>query len=194
MTVLIAAAGEPGEAAAGALANRDVRRVETVADAGEVVGDATVVVVGTLSEGSPADVCEAARAAGVPVVSLTDVGSDDPEADEMPVTPGTPGTGYDATAPPGDTGALRDAVGLAERVGEYRDAVDLLYEQCRARTEGDEDPDLREARTRAHHRFHELRDAAGHTPYAQVFRDRLQDAEKAVPDDRKATEDDEVQE
>lgn len=188
MTVLIAAAGEPGEAAAGALANRDVRRVGTAADASEAVGDATVVVVGTLSEGSPADVCEAARAAGVPIVGLIDVDSDDPGADE------TPGAGYDATAPPRDTGALRDAVGLAERVGEYRDAVDVLYEQCRARAGGDDDPDLCEARTRAHHRFHELRDAAGHTPYAQVFRDRLQDAEQAVPDDRQATEDDEVQE
>lgn len=187
MTILIAAGGD-GEVAAGALTHRDVKRVETAADACEAVDDATVVVVGDLTEGSPADVCEAARAAGVPIVGLTEVGSDDPGADE------TPGTGYDATAPPGDTGALRDAVGLAERVGEYRDAVDLLYEQCRARAEGDEDLDLREARTRAHHRFRELRDAAGHTPFAQVLGNELHDAEQAGPDDCQATEDDEVQE
>lgn len=176
MTVLIAAAGEVGETAVRALEDRDVTRVETVEAAREAMDDAAVVVVGDLAEGSPAEVSEAARQAGVPVVRLAEDG------------------GEGATVPPGDAGALRDAVGLAERVGEYRDAVDAFYEQCRAHAEGDDDHDLREARTRAHHRFHELRDAAGHTPYEQMFGDQLQDAEQAVPDDRQATEDDESQE
>lgn len=155
VTVLIAAAGDPGEAAQRALADRDVRRVETLANAHEVLGDSTVVVVGDLVEGSPADIRGAARDAGVPTVRLD-------EEDE----------GYVATADPDDIGAIRNAVELAECVAEYRAAVDELYERCRAHAEGDleaDEEDLQAAQDRAHRFLRELRERTGRVPYETLL-------------------------
>lgn len=155
MTVLIAAAGDPGKVASRALADRDVRRVETLANAHEALGDATVVVVGDLVEGSPADIRSAARDAGVPTVRLD-------EEDE----------GYVATADPDDVEAIRNAVDLAECVAEYRAAVDELYDRCRAHADADleaDEEDLQAAQDRAHRRLRELRERTGRMPYETLL-------------------------
>lgn len=152
--MVIAAAGDPGEAAARALADRDVCRVETLAAVREALGDATVVVVGDLAAGGPGDARDAARDAGVPVVGL-----------------GERGEGYDATADPDDVGAVRNAVDLAEQTAEYREAVDELYERSLAYAEGDseDEGDLEAARDRAHNRLRDLRETTGQVPYENLL-------------------------
>lgn len=155
MTVLIVAAGDSGQAAARALADREVRRVETVADARAALDDATAALVGEPADRAPGAARDAARAAGVPAVRL-----------------GADGEGYDAVADPADAGAVRTAVDLAEHAAEYRAAVDEFYEQCRAHASGEGGPDaddLRAARDRAHRRLRDLREATGRTPYENLL-------------------------
>lgn len=166
--MLIVAGGEAGEAAAGALADRDLRRVDTIAGAREALGDATVVLVGDPADGTPVDARDVAREAGLPVVGL-----------------GGDAGGYDATADPDDAGALRNAVELAERAAEYRAAVDDLFEQSRARAEGDladDDRDLQAARDRAHRRLRDLRETTGRVPYENVLGPDHEDEGRARDD------------
>lgn len=152
--------GEAGESAAQALADHDIRRVDTLDTVRQALGDATVVVVGTPADCSPQEVRDAASAVGVPAIRLVE---GDDESDR---------TGYIATAQPGDIGAIRNAVDMAQRVSEYHQAVDDLYEQARKRAEeavSDDDSEIERARDRADDRLRETRDIADRIPYEMLF-------------------------
>lgn len=178
MTVLIAAAGDPGETASAALTDREVVRAETLASAREALPGVDVVVVGPLAEGSPATLRDAARIEGVPVVPLDAGAAADLDAGD-PVDPEA-------------VGALRNAVDLAERADEYRDAVDSFYERARAYADDEvdaDDRDLRAARDRAHRRLRDIREAAGRTPYERLLADEDAGGGDVSADDTAETED-----
>lgn len=173
VTVVIAAPGDVGEAAARVLEDRDVIHVTSAEAAHRELSDATVVVVGDVSGRSTTHLRRDALASGAAVVDLADVGTaaDDATRSDDEIDFAAQGT------------ALQKAVDRAECVALYRRAVDDFFETCRARAEGWDHPEIRRARTRAHRRFEELHDAVGCTAYRAVFGSRSEAERKDGRDD-----------
>lgn len=150
MTVLIAATGAIGDAAAAAL--DDVVRVETVAATREHLGSVPVAVVGPLADGDPAVLLDCTA----PFVHLG------------------PHEAFEACLPVDfEPAALREAVAAAREVAAYRRAVDELYELCaEAATSPPSEELLREldeARERADERFAAA--SASEYPYWELLTD-----------------------
>lgn len=163
MTVLIAAAGDDGRAARDALSDAgfDVERVATLAAASARVAPARVAVVGALEDGSARELRAAARSTPPGGPALVHLGDDDAFETCVPL--------------PVEDDELLHAVRLAREAVAYRDEVDALYERCRERANGDDDPEtageVERAKRRAGQALHDARRVAGRTPYEQLFVD-----------------------
>lgn len=163
MTVLIAAAGDDGRVARDVLtdAGFDVERVAALAAASARVGSARVAVVGELEDASAREVRATARSAPSGGPSLVHLGEDDAFETCVPL--------------PVEDEELVVAVRLAREAVAYRSEVDALYEQCRARADGGDDPgtagEVERAKRRAGQALRDARRVVGRTPYEQLFAD-----------------------
>lgn len=162
MTVLIAAPGDDGRAARDVLSDAgfDVERVATLAVASARVGSARVAVVGELEDASVREVRATARSAPSGGPALVHLGEDEAFETCVPL--------------PVEDEELVVAVRLAREAVAYRSEVDALYEQCRARADGDDGPEtagVERARRRAGQALRDARRVAGRTPYEQLFAD-----------------------
>ena len=184
MTVLIAG---PAETVSAAVPDeRRVHRVETLAEARDVLPDVALVVVSD-GFGPGTDTLLGVVRSGVhcppdtPVVRLVDgpLGASD-DLDDPPRRQ----SDFDAVVSADDPDAVRSALALGERAEQYQDAISDLYEACLARASGEEDVDVDDAFDRATRAFEDVREAAGRTPYEQLLgrSDEEFDPGESVPD------------
>ncbi|WP_435195998.1 hypothetical protein [Natronomonas sp. EA1] len=147
MTVLIAATGRRGDAAAAAL--DEVIRVETLAAARDHLEGVAVAVVGPLTDGDPATLREATTLRDS-ATAFVHLGPHEAFATCLP-----------ASFEPKE---LREAVAAAREAVAYREAVDEFYRRCAAAasTVSTEESihELRAARERADERFTAARSGA----------------------------------
>lgn len=174
MRVLVAAASEPGVAAAETLdaAGFSVEHVTTLAAARVRTATVPVAVVGALRDSDAETLCCRLRDAGVdtPLIGLGRAG------------------GYAVTVDGPNDQRLPAAVQLVPHAAAYREAVDDLYERCQRRadagdTDGsatdeggagaidDDEAAVAAARRTATERLDRARQLAGQTPYEHLLDD-----------------------